>query len=572
MISGYLLIYNVVNISVLQEMHMYGQLKTLGAAAGQLKGIVKRQSDMVALIGIPLGLLFGTMFSHLVIPEFLRRLMAGNGFGDRMSYDMNISPFIFLFSILFAYLTVVLSNRKPSKMAAKVSPVEALKYVEHTEKMKAHHGSGGGKLYRMAYRNVFRSKKRACVTFASLFFGMVIYLVVASCTQDADYEEKYKREQPDSFTLQNLSFQTENVSAVEDLLDEGTVERIRSFSGVQEMQADYVQPALFQEAETALKPYLEEQAMYRELSPEETARDFQARFVGLPLSQLEQFTYKSTLKEAQIRKYLESGTGIFLTDDGICSYKDISGKSVVLSDRKNPQKTSTFTILGYLTVNRDDNSYRKDWQFYGEVRDNAAVCYTTVAGIERLSQAPVIQTLRIQSDPSCDREIQKKLEEMFAYTDAVKINSKWKTGQSVTEIMQLLSTIGTIFAAFLMFMGLVNFINVIFTNIYSRQKELAMLESIGMTQKQLKSVLVMEGTYYSMITMVLLCTVGIAVSRFASQFIKNGLIYFVQFKIPVMQLTAVFLIMLVISVLVVQLVYHNITRESVVERLRKGQD
>ena len=35
-------------------------------------------------------------------------------------------------------------------------------------------------------------------------------------------------------------------------------------------------------------------------------------------------------------------------------------------------------------------------------------------------------------------------------------------------------------------MGLANFINVIFTGIYSRQKELAVLESIGMTRKQIK--------------------------------------------------------------------------------------
>ena len=41
MISGYLLIYNIINISVLQEMHMYGQLKALGATSKQLKKIVK---------------------------------------------------------------------------------------------------------------------------------------------------------------------------------------------------------------------------------------------------------------------------------------------------------------------------------------------------------------------------------------------------------------------------------------------------------------------------------------------------------------------------------------------------
>ena len=143
MISGYLLIYNVVNISVLQEMHMYGQLKTLGAATKQLRSIVRKQANLVALIGIPLGMIVGSGFAVIVIPGFLQGIMEGNGYGDALSFEVKISPLIYLFTAVYAYFTVSVSCRKPSRMAAKVSPVEALKLVEGTEKAKEHHSSGG---------------------------------------------------------------------------------------------------------------------------------------------------------------------------------------------------------------------------------------------------------------------------------------------------------------------------------------------------------------------------------------------------------------------------------------------
>ena len=121
------------------------------------------------MIGIPAGLLAGTVLAEAVVPGLLRRMTEGNGFGTTFETGIIISPWIYVFAAAFAYLTMALSNQKPSKMAAQVSPIEALKYVEQTETIKTHRGGSGGKLYRMAYRNVFRSKKKARVTFASLF-------------------------------------------------------------------------------------------------------------------------------------------------------------------------------------------------------------------------------------------------------------------------------------------------------------------------------------------------------------------------------------------------------------------
>ena len=125
---------------------------------------------------------------------------------------------------------------------------------------------------------------------------------------------------------------------------------------------------------------------------------------------------------------------------------------------------------------------------------------------------------------------------------------------------------------FLIFMGLVNFVNVIFTGIYSRQEELAALESIGMTKKQIKIMLVLEGMYYCAITMLLLMTAGEALSYLIFLFIKNGVIYFATYSFPAVQILCVFLTMVIVCVAVPLAVFHSVSKESLVERLRKGQD
>lgn len=570
MIAGYLLIYNVIHISVVREIHMFGQLKTLGVTSGQLKSIVKRQSNLVAVIGIPIGLFAGTVLAESVIPELLRKMTEGNGFGTALDTGITISPWIYVFAAVFSYLTVVFGNRKPSKMAAQVSPAEALKFAEQTETVKVHKDSGGGKLYRMAYRNVFRSKKRAMVTFASLFFGFLIFLIVGVCTFGADYEEKYDREQPDSFTLQNLTFQRADADNIENILNESVIDTIRGWDGVEKITFDYAEPAYIQNKDTFLEPYIKLQAQYDGFTEKQTGGRLRARSIGLPVEKFRDFSYESTFSETEILKYLKDGEGVFLGEYTEVDIGQICGKKITLSGRRKGGKTAEFTILG--VAGAKGNKYVGDPYHYGEVRDDDVPLYMTEEALERLSGERMVQTLRFQTDGSRDKEILRELEKMFAATTVILINSQIETKEKADAAFGTIRTIGNLFAAFIIFMGALNFVNVIFTNIYARQKELAALESIGMTRKQMKKVLMLEGIYYSGITMLLLCTIGIAVSYAAWQLFRTAVVYFAEFGIPVMSLCIVSAMMILVSGSVPVLVYHFISKESVVERLRKGQD
>ncbi len=58
-ITGNLIIYNIFQISVVQDIQSYGQLKTLGTTKRQIKRLINRQALRLSLIGILIGMLAG---------------------------------------------------------------------------------------------------------------------------------------------------------------------------------------------------------------------------------------------------------------------------------------------------------------------------------------------------------------------------------------------------------------------------------------------------------------------------------------------------------------------------------
>lgn len=105
--TGYLIIYNVFQISVTNDIRFYGLLKTIGTTPRQLRQIIRQQALLLSAVGIPLGLLIGWFVGGKLTPVIVDRL---NG----ISHVVSVNPIIFIASALFSLLTVTLSCRKPA--------------------------------------------------------------------------------------------------------------------------------------------------------------------------------------------------------------------------------------------------------------------------------------------------------------------------------------------------------------------------------------------------------------------------------------------------------------------------
>ena len=111
MVCGYLLIYNIFDISVTQDVQQYGLLRTIGCSTRQIKKLVNRQAVWLTVIGLPIGLAAGFVVSWMLLPS----IMEFFSYTALKATEVSVSPLIFVIAALFTILTVLISIRKPAK-------------------------------------------------------------------------------------------------------------------------------------------------------------------------------------------------------------------------------------------------------------------------------------------------------------------------------------------------------------------------------------------------------------------------------------------------------------------------
>ena len=230
--SGYLLIYNVLYISISNDTRFYGLMKTLGTTQKQIKSLVKNQAVKFACIGIPIGILLATAVSFGIVPFVLNE-----GFEQgksMMDAEVFFHPSIYILSVIFSAVTVWIACNAPAKAAAKISPIEALKFQNFApKKTKSRNSTNGGKLHVMAFHNVFRDKKRAALVFMSLFMGITMILGVNGVISSMSAENFIKEYMDYNFEYTDIQFeQYEQLNKEVPQFDEHFVEQIKQLDGI----------------------------------------------------------------------------------------------------------------------------------------------------------------------------------------------------------------------------------------------------------------------------------------------------------------------------------------------------
>jgi putative ABC transport system permease protein len=187
MLTGYLIIYNIFQISIIGDIRYYGLLKTIGTTKRQIKSLILRQALLLSCIGIPLGLLFGFLIANVGMPILLKAISPSI---STTGFHLNANPYIFLFATLFSFATVLISCLKPGRIAGSVSPIEAAKYSEISKvNNKKKITTGGAKLPRMALSNLRRNRKKTIFTILSLSLSVVLLTEVVTFSKSFSMDE-----------------------------------------------------------------------------------------------------------------------------------------------------------------------------------------------------------------------------------------------------------------------------------------------------------------------------------------------------------------------------------------------
>ena len=118
--------------------------------------------------------------------------------------------------------------------------------------------------------------------------------------------------------------------------------------------------------------------------------------------------------------------------------------------------------------------------------------------------------------------------------------------------------------------GVLNFINAVLTGILTRKRELAVLQSVGMTGKQLKTMLVFEGLYYTFLALAVSLVLTLVLGPLTGNTVGD-IFWFFTYRLTITPILVILPIFLVLGAVVPLLVYRSVARRTIVERLREAE-
>ena len=206
----------------------------------------------------------------------------------------------------------------------------------------------------------------------------------------------------------------------------------------------------------------------------------------------------------------------------------------------------------------------------GNERGTAPDLYVSQQALKKLSKETKIFRIAFDTvDSSYDKEIIAQLQSITALSSGIDIQSRYEKQQEMAGYLLTSRVLATGLSAVFLLIGIMNFINTMVVSVNTRKHEFATLESIGMTKKQIRNVLLWEGGYYWSISFLLLATLGTAI-YIPIYSVFRKMVPYAAFSYPVIPLLSVAAIVLLVCFVTPVITFKQGVKESVVERLRQN--
>ena len=596
--TGYLIIYNVFQISVTNDIRFYGLLKTIGTTPRQLGWIIRQQALTLSLAGIPLGLIAGWFIGGQITPAIVSQL-------EGIVPMTSVSPMIFLGAALFSLVTVLLSCRKPGRVAAKVSPIEAVRYTEGgTIKRKQKKGRKGVSLLSMAWANLGRSRGKTAVTVTSLSLAVVLLTVTVNFANGFDMDKYVSNFTASDFIVADAGkFQNSVLDFTADMaVPQSVIDDISAQGGITDSGVIYGQT--FGALEYVTEDWFRQnkERFYTSEQMDNLIRLTGRNEEGLladriQLSGMSPFALDHlTVLEGDLSDLYEPGSrkiaAVYADDD--YGSADLSSHWARLGDiitvRYVEETAYVDPDTGIAYASPEDVPAGVNWVAqpvkYRDVEYEVAALVTVPSAfsyryygadefvlndqtfIQDSGTSDVMYYAFDTTDGANDamekflRDYTENVNPQFDYESKALYASEFEGMRSMFQLC------GGALSFIVGLVGVLNFFNAILTGIIARKREFAVLQSIGMTGKQLKTMLVYEGLFYALgaagISLVLTLALGpVAFTAVGSLF------WFFTYRLTLTPFLIVVPVFALLGILVPLAVYRSVSRSTIVERLRE---
>lgn len=545
-----MVIYSIYYVGVITDVQEIGKLKALGASARQIKRMLRREGMFVSAISIPIGLVLGFLIPYIFLPIVIKKVMETNVMAFEVNEIHMFSLPVLLLVIAVVLITVYLSLLKPARMAAKVSPIEAIRYQESSGGKKLRNGYSSVNVFRLAKANLMRNKKRTIITMVTMGLSCVLFMSMAGILNSMSADDIADRELEGADFKIELDYDVNDKTYPENNLDQinknnpftdDMLRQILETEGVEEVSSIHKVPAgsdfpseLFENGRITISDVSREKVESWQSEVERGELD-----------------YDSLIGSSDVEGF--SCGAVFTSDTFMDEYGLAIGDEIEFTlydgDRQVPL---TVTIQASL-----DDGGAATFVIPEESYD--------ALGLENNS----ITELFISVDDSAYDDVKAELQTITENSERFDLYSRdeeMDLGAMSVNVMKY-----PMYAILLMIavIGFMNLINTMITSIVTRKKELGMLQAIGLSDRQLTKMLAGEGMVFTAGTLLASLTLGNIFGYLIFLWGKESHFMSVtQYHYPVWESLLLAAVLIAGQLLVTWAIGKRMRRESLIDRIR----
>lgn len=528
--AGVLVIYCIFYISIINSIREYGQLRTIGMTEKQIKRLVYKEGTSLSLIAIPIGLIMGTFLSYFLVPQ---------------GFQFKNLLWAYPIAILFSYLTVRLSIRKPAVIAASVSPIEAYRYET---------GSNYGDKYKgkkitpisLAKEQIIRDKKKNVLTITSLVLTGVLLFGTSSILSSINARD---------MALSGFSLGQFYIRIQDQELRENALETVESNSPFTEESYN----ALGQVSGVKQITTITNLPVSNDLN----AKESNGAIVGFDETDMD------LIEECNLGK-------------PIPKYQEIASKNQIIIGRPSdfeeyfgiqPEVGNSIKLKVF------DGTETKEMEFsiaavldenkIGNNGDKIDMLLLPNDSMKKNVSSNMTYQWVIRVDEKMEQQAEKEIKQILVTNPRLAVTTLSGAIAQNENFLQGMILALAVIIIFISCFAIMNLLNTIFTGVIVRQKEFALMRSVGMTQKQLTIMVCCEGLLIVSVGLILSLIVGGFIGYLLCALLKNGLMTYLNYQFP-FSVTLVYCMLVVIcSLLVSEIALRHQKNMSLIELLRR---
>lgn len=542
-VATFVVIYSIFYVSINEKVSEYGKLRALGVTKRQIKKMIFSEGFYLSIVGIPIGVILGYILSNIISFNFLFK---------ETPYDSKGSLLIIVISIILSLITIAISLIKPAKVAMKISPINAITYNPTLIKEgKSRKSEKNISVRKLTLLNIKRYKKRSMMTIASISISVMLFIVIGTVLNSFNMEKATRQYISGDFELSTVR-DTENYKYGS--FNESLLNNIKNLNGITEIN----------------KVSLVNTSYKNEGNLKITTNDSMLEGVEEIPSIL--FGYDENMINLLQESVIEGSIDVnnLRTKNEIIIFRE-------LNDHRFNTKVNDIIKIN---INDGENEFEESFKVQAIVdrSDMESVDVISLGEpflihnelLNNITNKDCTIKLQIKCNENTDG-INKILSQLVNNNSNIKLKSFIETKKELESDFMGFKIVGFSLVIVIAIISLVNYINTILASVISRKREFGILQAIGVSNKQLFSILNFEGWFYLCISTLIAVVIGSTLGYLIVKLIENKAV-FVNYKYPIILVAGIILVVVIIQISISKILINGIQKDSLISRINNVGD